>query len=74
MNINFFYGFCYMRIFFEFCVFSFGSVYTSCKAYDDSLSFRDTDDKYGICDEIKLTSNNLIGSGYMGGARPGSLE
>ena len=63
-----------MSFFWGFCVFHFGLVHISCKAYDDGLNFRNNDDKYGICDEIRLTSNNLIGSGYVGGARPGSLD
>ena len=52
----------------------FGSVHISCKAYDGGLNLRSNDDKYGICVEIKLTSNNWVGSGCMGGARPGSLD
>ena len=40
----------------------------------DNLSLRNNDDKYGICVEIKLTGNSWVGSGYLGGARLGSLD
>ena len=52
--------------FFAFCVFSFGSGYTSCKAYDDGLGFKDTSDKYGICESSWLVTIQLAQDVWVG--------
>ena len=56
-TLNFFVAFAVFEFFCVLC-FSFGSGYISCKAYDDGLSFRNTDNEYGIYDSSWLVTFN----------------